>query len=452
MPGSDIPERFLHTIWNDRSYFLRSALTLVDGTAVTILGGGEWNQHRGGPDFLNAKIAIDGAVLTGDVEVHKHSSDWHSHEHEHDARYNRVILHVLLDAAEDQAHAPAIPTLSVRDNLSVSREDLWRSLFERLYARRPDLPCFPHNLLVPMKRKRKVIEQLAEVRLDELIGRFRASERTVADRLIYSAMMDALGYSQNRQAFRELAAILPVDLVRTVVSQTPIARRAVVLEALYLGPGGLLPSPDTQFDRDTNEYLLEAHSCWQDILGRTSIPTVLTESDWAFFRIRPLNSPYRRVVLAAHLTELLFLREDEFWSHIEEALKPRLGQSPFWEMHTSYESLLDRPQALLGTERAEALLLNVFVPARLAALSETAAAKEYRSLWINRRSTSSATYLKSMGQELLEGERLRSVGEEQGALYLARNYCEKFRCEECPIGTKILEKGGRLPAVARGSA
>ena len=152
-----IPEHLLQEIWKDRANFLVPSLTLADGSNVEILQSGLDNTHRGGPDFLGAKIVIDGLAISGDVEIHISPDLWHTHKHTDDARYSNVILHVVLEAESNELNAPPIPTLVLRDNLLFDRRDLWDALFRKLYDRSPELPCFPHNLQVPMRFKRKVL-------------------------------------------------------------------------------------------------------------------------------------------------------------------------------------------------------------------------------------------------------------------------------------------------------
>jgi hypothetical protein len=89
------PEKLLQKIWL-RGDFVRAGVRLVDGRTLHIAHPGKWNL-LGGPDFLGARLRFDdGAVQTGDVEVHLHASDWVAHAHAQDRAYDQVILHVVL--------------------------------------------------------------------------------------------------------------------------------------------------------------------------------------------------------------------------------------------------------------------------------------------------------------------------------------------------------------------
>jgi hypothetical protein len=449
---STIPEDFLREIWKDHSNFLSKPVRLADGSSVNVLDAGIENEHRGGPDFLRAKIAIDDVAISGDVELHLTPKHWEHHEHDVDARYSNVVLHVVLEPDESEA-GPRIPTLILRDNLAFDRRDLWEAIFRKLYDRSPELPCFPHNLLVPMRFKRTVLEKFGEARLDELVDRLTiwsdgfVDEPRLLER-VYQLTMDALGYSQNRIPFRELSAILPLERLRFVRESFYDVRLS--FEALFLGVAGLIVMPSAEFDSETNEYLVELNARWNAVQVALSLPEVLAENDWAFFRIRPANSPYRRLALAVALAEKYFGRSE--WNFRNEFFDRgpvvNLGDSPFWESRTSFGSLLSAPQSLLGEERQSAIWLNVVLPSRIAhnrlrSESSTTRSQEksLRKAWGETHTKSSAKYLEIIQQELLESENVNSVRSEQGSLLLLRNFCEKGRCSECPIGNRLIEKG-----------
>jgi hypothetical protein len=226
--------------------------------------------------------------------------------------------------------------------------------------------------------------------------------------------------------------------------------RSISLEAVFFGVAGLLPKPSLEFDNETNEYLLELNARWNAIQQSLRFPEVLAEHDWAFFRIRPTNSPHRRIALAAALAEKYFSHSG--WDFHQDFFNRgpivNLGDSPYWETHTSFASKLPAPQSLLGEERGSAIWLNVILPARIAKLrtepespTRKRSERELIEEWGSVRTKSSAKYLSVIEQELLEGENVSSVRSEQGALLLQRNFCQKLRCSECPIGHRLMEKG-----------
>ncbi|MDP4198134.1 MAG: DUF2851 family protein [Bacteroidota bacterium] len=464
-----IPEYLQREIWKDHEAFLVRPLVLADGSPLSILEIGRENEHRGGPDFLGARIAIDSLAIAGDVELHTNASGWHEHKHHTDARYSNVVLHVVLNGEELEA-GPPVPTLVLASNLALDQTALWDALFRKMYDRSPELPCFPHNLIVPMRYKRKVIESFGEARLDELIDRVALqdseiiSTSTILER-VYQLTMDALGYSQNRIPFRELSALVPLQHLQFVRANS-LPQLRLTYEALFFGAAGLLAKPSEAFDAEANEYLLDLQSRWHTLQVVLSLPETLAENDWAFFRIRPANSPRRRLALAALLAEKYFGRPE--WDFRDDFFAGgptvTLGDSPFWERRSSFATPpLTEAQSLLGEERSSGIWLNVVLPARIAqARSQKGASRQsasstatspsekwLRNQWGESRTRSSAEYLNVIRQELLEGEGVVNVRSEQGALLLKRNFCDTARCSECPVGHRLSEKGWNKGKISR---
>jgi hypothetical protein len=439
---SSLKETLIHRIWRDHSRYLVASPRITDTSEIQILHPGTFNDHRGGPDFLGAEIALDGLRVKGDIEIHQSTSDWHSHGHTGDEKYSSVILHVVMD--DDDIIHPKMPTLVLRDNLSFDEREFWRSLFEERYAHWPELPCYPHNLAVRMKHKRALLHQVAELRLDELVARFEQPMIEALNDVLYERILDALGYSENREPMKQLSLLLQRPLLQRIRENEPLHSLAIVFEALFLGTAGLIEQPSKEFTDDVNEYLLDLNARWQSIKVSYPPDHELSKGDWAFFRIRPVNSPYRRVALAASLAARYFSRKDFSITDDISFDDPE----NWWLTRTSFSSALSEPHSLLGDERRSAIEINVLIPARIAAAKkkgDARAEKNLRSEWMKLPSRSSASYCRTIEQELLEGERVQTVADEQGALHLYRNYCSRLRCAECPVGKQLIEGGWIAP-------
>jgi hypothetical protein len=63
------------------------------GREVRILDFGDWNKSAG-PDFLNARIRINGVPQAGDIELDPAPEDWERHEHGSNPAFSGVILHL----------------------------------------------------------------------------------------------------------------------------------------------------------------------------------------------------------------------------------------------------------------------------------------------------------------------------------------------------------------------
>lgn len=89
-----LSERVLQKIWL-RGDFDQTRLRTVSGKALRIIHPGRWNLLDG-PDFLEARLELDGQSCLGDVEVHFYASDWDLHGHGTNPNFARVCLHVVL--------------------------------------------------------------------------------------------------------------------------------------------------------------------------------------------------------------------------------------------------------------------------------------------------------------------------------------------------------------------
>ena len=104
-PGPILSESVLQRIWFEQ--LVRNPLITQAGETIRLHHPGIWN-HRAGPDFLRAAFSAGaGRTITGDVELHRHSSDWSAHEHSFNPAYQNVLLHVFWQADPVLADPPA---------------------------------------------------------------------------------------------------------------------------------------------------------------------------------------------------------------------------------------------------------------------------------------------------------------------------------------------------------
>lgn len=89
-----LSERVLQKIWL-KGDFDQTDLRTASSKRLRVLDPGRWNLLEG-PDFLEARLEIDGQKLVGDVEVHFNASDWQLHDHGTNPNFNDVCLHVVL--------------------------------------------------------------------------------------------------------------------------------------------------------------------------------------------------------------------------------------------------------------------------------------------------------------------------------------------------------------------
>jgi hypothetical protein len=126
-------EQILHYLWKIK-YFNTKALSTLSGKSIQILNNGFHNRFDG-PDFLEAKILMDGIEWNGSIEFHIKTSDWLAHNHQGDKNYDNVILHLVYE--HDKAIPFTFETIELKSYIEV---DIIQKAEELLLSERT-LPC-----------------------------------------------------------------------------------------------------------------------------------------------------------------------------------------------------------------------------------------------------------------------------------------------------------------------
>ena len=329
-------------------------LNTIDGRRLQILSRGEWN-HEAGPDFLNGKIRLDGEIIHGDIELHRKTMDYIRHGHLADSRYENVILHIV---AENDMSPDTFSVLSHIPTCCVPPDSLDRQATASVCRCR----MFPYMYE----------QQLSDFFRDAGIERLREKSKIILEDMIRSgsgfafrkALFRAAGYKQNQETFMELQ--------QRFESYSAEVRESH-FEALLWGESMLLPDP--ALGKIPEENLEEAERLWNEFWDlRLKAENKIR---WRRDAVRPQNTPERRIAMLCAvfrqftLDPLPELSErlggnspEEFVSYMRKKL---LLSDPFWDTRFSF---LSRPQekrsSVLGTERAETLLIDVIAPALLA--------------------------------------------------------------------------------------
>ncbi len=489
-----IHERFLRHIWSNQ-YLRHTSLRTTDGRPVRVLEPGELNLD-GGPDFRNAKLKIGTITYAGDVEIHRNAVEWIEHQHTLDARYNKVILHVVLEV--DPNHhdvvvqsGRTIPTLVLAPFLSESIHALYqRTILDERARRDERIKCAALNhgvdpaviqrwlrklaverLELKLRRFEERLKELAHTRLfaakepawiyaavptqgdmDDIPPPHREltlkdlSERAIWEQVLYEGLMEGLGYNKNQEPFLRLAR----GVTLTVIRELDIATDVRSIESLLFGAAGLLPKARSISEKESREYVSSLRKRWRELRSAYRGP-VLAAAAWQFFPTRPTNFPTLRLAAATRLIVRL-LSEDLFRKTIQtiktssdtELLLERLidllktDPPPFWSHHYSFEQSTVKTITPLGDERIRDIIINTIVPLVLL-YARTFREKEVREhtlrLYDSFPPLMENALTKMMDRQLVRGKfPLGSVGLHQGAIQLYKYYCRDERCFECEVG------------------
>ena len=267
-----IPERLLAALWKERAARLRSFRS-KDGRTFRVIYPGRASTTAG-PDFRDAVLVEEGlGVVRGDVEIHVTQGDWRSHGHAGDPRYNGVVLHAVGGpGGEDtvlrsgqRAPVVSLDTLwGVRGGVGTGT-GIWALMGGWGYA----MPETAQELGA-------LLDRAGDDRYLSKSGRYGEALATEnPDQLLYSAFMEALGYSQNRGPFLDLAARVTCADLDCVCAGLEGPERVAAIEARLLSAAGL------------------------DHRARSTVPPIA----WHLFRVRPQNHPRRRIAGFARVLE-----------------------------------------------------------------------------------------------------------------------------------------------------
>lgn len=453
------------------------------GDPVAVVYRGQWTAGSG-PDFTGAMLALGesgGKLLRGDVEMHLRCGDWYSHGHDADPRYNKVALHVVLwplgVKPVTRADGVSIPTLVLADYISLPTADLLQKITPLLpnLGTLSDEPCWQRTQDWPIERLLTHIEAAGDARIEEKAARMEAGLNVAnsPDQVFYAGVLDALGYSSNREPMAMLAAALPLsDLLSLPLTADP-DERAMLLEAVLLGAAGLLPSQRAAMsggDWATSEYTDEVERLWLALASMLSLsPQLGVAEGWHWDRVRPANSPLRRIAAAAHLIAryawplnglgLLapFLNRTDTYAPQELAREWTsmliVQGEGYWATHSDFGRPLagtdTEDVALIGQSRAADIVVNILLPVLLAYADSHGKSQlraEACAVYEAYPKLSENKITRAMLDEVF-GPRKRSATKtarhQQGLLHLYRHYCEARRCYECPVSGLRRHGNGR---------
>lgn len=323
-----IPESLLVTLWKERAS-REESLRAGNGRRFRVIYPGRIGTTAG-PDFRDAVLEEEGVGLVrGDVEVHVRQRDWTAHGHDNDPRYNGVVLHVV--ASMDEAHSTLqsggrVPVLSLESLLhsqpsSETKQHLWPLLKAHCYV--PPENATEMGALLDRAGDSRFLGESAA-----FLGLLKEEN---PEQVLYAALMEALGYSQNRGPFLELADRVPYRLLRKVTMESLTEGRPGLIQELLLTAAGFLPSsPNTK---------------------------AISLDRWHLFRVRPHNHPRRRIIGFSYVLNL-FLP-----SSVASALDPPWAKQGLVEGMTCLVRASSSPDGNRGCWRAlEGGLMGVCAP------------------------------------------------------------------------------------------
>ncbi len=368
----------------------KTGLTTEDGIPLEIIYPGRPNDDRGA-DFRDAVLSANRNLRHGDVEIHVRSSDWHSHGHDRDATYNRVILHVVM------RHNRSGNTV-LENGLQVPV----LALEKYLHPASPGSPCGKSDPAKVILFLDKAGDTRFRAKADKFSDRLR---QTDAAQVLYEGIMEALGYAKNKAPFLELARRVPVDAMESI-TKSPLRDQeaAARIQSLLLSAAGEI-------------------------------------SGWNTYKIRPCNSPTRRIMAMSRL--LARYRKQGILEELTGKVmlvQNRRDNKGFKTLENAFivstGSRNGNSFTLLGPERAADIIVNVLLPfclafgrkAKLPGLTRQA-----RKLYRDYPGQTPNSIVNHMTRQLgLSRKDVNTARRQQGLLQIYKENCIQGRCGECP--------------------
>jgi len=472
-PAATLREEDVAQLWQACPWGAKLLRTTV-GERIQVVYPGRRNLGPG-PDFRDAIIALEGRrVRHGHIEVHTTTSAWRAHGHAADPAYHKVMLHVVWKDDGPVAGGP-LRTLALAPLFPAGLPETYAT------QRLPDFqPCADlHTKCDPMTVG-MLFATLGERRLRTKAERMRAAmEHHGPAQALYAALLDALGYSQNRAPFQQLSEGLPWSVVEALLSGKANARQYG--EALFLGAAGLLPSQrgetkerNLAAERLTSQsdtaprrgatcraptageqtYARELETVWRQF----RLEPVVPNTAWVRRGVRPANAPARRVAATAHLcTRLaatgpvqacLDLTDSSDWTQalrrVQAAFALPAARSAYWATRCDFGvPLRGAPQSLIGGERVREMLANVILPFLVAygdIAGDTGLADRAITLFRRAPAAGMNRLVRSMRDDVF-GLPPRYVpmtaARQQGLLHIYHAWCREKRCDACAVGQML---------------
>lgn len=423
-------EAFLHFVWKNL-YFQFRDLHTTEGESVHIIKVGLGNTNQG-PDFLQAKIAIDGVEWSGSVEIHLTSKEWYEHKHETDEKYNQVVLHVVGKSTgkpivrQDGTICPEIEIGNLIDHAIAEK-------YHTLQASKDEILCQSMIHKVEKIYINHWISALAIERVQQKAEKMQAELLDVKydwAQLAWKLLLGYMGGTINGTTFRELAEIVPYSIV------SKYTQNLFQIEALLLGVW--IDSMGENNIVEGEEYL---QKCWQEYLflkekHQITIPYPL---QFSYFRMRPVAFPEIRLAQTANLLHQ-FPNLITLFSPQNHAtfLKSKISVSDYWLTHYKIGEISPSKSKNLGKDQKEVLLINIFLP--LAFLYGSFHGNENQAEEIENSFMKLAPESNSVITSFEKlGISCENALHSQGLIQLKKNYCDAHKCLICSIGNQLIK-------------
>lgn len=421
-------ERLLQYIWQFQ-YFNYSDLQTEEGELLQIIHPGTFNTNQG-PDFSDAKIKINDTTWAGSIELHTKTSDWKNHKHSDDKNYKNVILHVVWQ--QDVNLNLPCSTLVLEDKIP----KLLLTKYDELMQSGQFIPCEKHiyqvNSLSWQSWKERLLVERLEKRTQAILDHQKKNSNHWEE-TFWWLLAKNFGAKLNSTAFEKVAQSIPVNMLAKHKAQIH------QVEALLFGQAALL---EVDFTEDYPKLLQKEY---QFLKKKYNLQKI--EAAMIFLRMRPSNFPTIRLAQLAmlvHNSLHLFskIKESSDIKSIKQLLD--VTANDYWHYHYVFDETTAFKKKKLGDEMISNILINTVVPV-LFAYGHYHGENSYKDKalqWLEDIKAEKNSITK--GFESLQVEN-KTAFDSQALIQLKNEYCNKKRCLDCSVGSKLIRKAPSAP-------
>jgi hypothetical protein len=385
-----------------------------------------------GPDFFNARLRIGSTTWAGNVEIHVRASDWYKHGHHADPAYDHAILHVVYESDRPVFHQNGEPiqTLVIRNRFPVWIYDRYQAMMQNQQW----IPCMNQLLASEDYGFRMWAPAIAVERLEHKTNSIRQLLTSCGndwEEAFYRRLAGSFGFKINSLSFELLAKSLPIKIVRhhsSVIFQ---------MEALLFGQAGLL-------QKDFSDpYPQELQREYEFFRGKYNLHPV-SGSMWKFLRLRPSNFPTIRI---SQFAGFLCHTGARFFNLLQGGSLPgamdniKITASDYWNTHYVFDKPASNTPKTMGASCVKLLMINGMAPFLFFYGLEKGQQDVCEGV---------LTFLEQLGPESnVTIDRWKAAGfpvenamQTQALIHLKQFYCEKKRCLDCRVGSRLLEENG----------
>ncbi len=408
-------EEFIYYLWENR--LLSKDLVTTDGEEVSVISVGNRN-YDSGPDFLDARIRIDGTLWVGHVEIHVNASDWFRHGHQDDEAYKNVILHVVYCNDTERL---SIPTVEVKGKFD-------QTIYERysgFVKSRRWIPC--ERIIASIQQftwlswlERIVVDRL-ETEVKDVFSKLAANNGDWEETL-YQRVMRYCGLKVNNDAFERLARLLPLRILHKHIDNP------LQVEAMFFGCAGFL---EQEFAEAYPVLLQREYRILKSKFNLTTMP----RSYWKFLRLRPPNFPTIRLAQMASMvcnSESLFskLQTVDDLDSMRNLFNVEVNE--YWDTHFQFEKPSKMKKKCMGNTAIDVLIINAVVPVLFSyGIYHDNQEMKNRSLgFLNVMEPEDNVVIRKFARL---GVNVRNAQQTQALLQLYNCYCRRRKCLNCRV-------------------